>query len=141
MKKAVIYLFTMLLLCGCTAKRTDPANKKTITFINGVKDADIWILPETEENLKTTVFGEATVSGIKTNESREVPLCDAEESGLYIIRMIDTDNIFYSADGIKLESGWTVRVTGNDDLRNVKFEVAGEDGVLKNTYGVFAASL
>lgn len=140
MKKAVIYLITMLLLCGCKASRTEPANKKTVTFINGVKDADIWILPETEENLKTTVWGKATVSGIKTNESRKVPLCDAGENGRHIIRMIDTDNVFYSADGIILEPGWTVRIAGND-LQSVKVEVSDKNGVTQNTYEVFAASL
>jgi len=140
MKKAVIYLITMLLLGGCSAKSTDSGNGKTVTFINGVKDADIWILPETEKNLKTTVWGTATASGVKTNESRKAPLCDAGDDGLYIIRMIDADNIFYSADGIALEAGWTVRITG-DDLQSVKVEVADENGVLKSTYDAFAASL
>lgn len=140
MKKAVIYLITMLILCGCKANRTVSENNKNITFINEVKEADVWILPETEKNLKTTVWGTATILGIKTDESRKAPLSDAGDTGLYIIRMIDTDNIFYSADGIRLESGWTVRVTG-EDLQSVKVEVIGENGVLKNTYEVFAASL
>lgn len=140
MKKTVIYLLTMLLLCGCKASRTASASNKTVTFINEVTDADVWILPETEENLKTTLWGTATVSEIKTGESRKAPLCDAGETGLYIIRMIDADNIFYSADGITLEAGWTVRVTGND-LKSVTAEVTDENGVLKNTYDVFAASL
>ena len=56
MKKAVIYLITMLILCGCKANRTVSENNKNITFINEVKEADVWILPETEENLKTTVW-------------------------------------------------------------------------------------
>ena len=140
MKKAVIYLITMLLLGGCGAKSTDSVNNKTVNFVNGVKDADVWILPETEENLKTTLWGTATASGVKTNESCKAPLCDAGDDGLYIIRMIDTDNIFYSANGIALEAGWTVRITG-EDLKSVKVEVTDENGVLKNTYEAFAASL
>jgi len=140
MKKAVIYLITMLLLGGCSAKSTDSVNNKTVNFVNGVRDADIWILPETEENLKTTLWGTATASGVKKNESCKAPLCDAGDDGLYIIRMIDTDNIFYSADGIALEAGWTVRITG-EDLQSVKVEVTDENGALKNTYEVFAASL
>ena len=138
MKKPIIYLLSMFLLCGCKAGGTDSI--KGITLINEVKDADIWILPKTEENLKTTVWGKATVSGIKTNETCKAPLCTAGENGLYIIRMIDTDNIFYSADDITLESGWTVRITG-DDLQSVRLEVVDESGSLKNTYEVFAASL
>ena len=130
----------MLFLCSCKTNQTAPVNNKTVTFINEVKDADVWILPETEENLKTTLWGTATVSGIKKNESRKAPLCDAGEDGLYIIRMIDTDSIYYSAGGIALESGWTVRITGND-LQSIMVEVTDENDVLKNTYSVFAASL
>ena len=130
----------MLLLCSCKTNQTAPVNNKTVTFINEVKDADVWILPETEENLKTTLWGTATVSGIKKNESRKAPLCDAGEDGLYIIRMIDTDSIYYSAGGIALESEWTVRITGND-LHSIMVEVTDENDVLKNTYSVFAASL
>lgn len=140
MKRTIIYLIATLLLCGCKANNTDTVSDMYITVINGVKDADIWILPETEENLKTTVWGTATASDVKTNESRKAPLCEAEENGLYIIRMIDTDKIFYSADGIMLESGWTVHIKGND-LRSVTAEVTDENGVLRNTYKVFAASL
>ena len=140
MKRAVIYLIIILLLCSCKAARTKPVNNKTVTFINGVKDADVWILPETEDNLKTTVWGTATVSEIKTNESRKAPLCESGKTGLYIIRMIDADNIFYSVGGIMLEPGWTVRITGND-LKSVTATVTDENGVLKNTYEVFAASL
>ncbi|MBR4720897.1 MAG: hypothetical protein IK057_03965 [Clostridia bacterium] len=140
MKKSIIYLITMLLLCGCNATGTDNAKSNTVTLINEVKDADIWILPKTEENLKTTVWGKATVSGIKINETCKAPLCEAGENGFYIIRMIDTDNIFYSVDDLVLKSGWTVRIMG-DDLQSVKLEVMDESGVLKNIYDVFAASL
>ena len=140
MKKTVICLITMVLLCGCGANPTEPVNNKTVNFINEVMDADIWILSETEENLKTTLWGKATVSGIKKGESRKAPLCDTGENELYIIRMIDTNNIFYSANSVALEPGWTVRITGND-LNSVKAEITDENGVLKNTYKVFAASL
>ena len=140
MKKALICFLSMLLLCGCKANRAAPANDKTVTFLNGVTDADVWILPDTEANRKTTVWGTATASGVKTDESRQTPLCDAGDDGLYLIRMIDADHIFYSADGVALESGWTLRVSGTD-LRAVTAEVTDENGALQRTYEVFAASL
>ena len=116
------------------------ANNKTVTFINGVKDADVWILPKTEKNLKTTVWGKATVSKVKTGESRQTVLPQPGDDGLYILRMIDTDSFFYSADGITLEDGWTIQIKG-DDLKSVTLEVSDENGALKNTYEVFAARL
>ena len=140
MKKAFTYLITALLLCGCKVNSADTVNNMTVTFINGIKDADVWILPQTEENLKTTVWGTATLPGIKADESCKAPLCEAGEDGLYIIRMIDTDNIFYSADGITLKAGWTVQITGKD-LQSVTIEVDDEKDEIKGTYNVFAASL
>ena len=140
MKKALICLMSMLLLCGCKANHTAPANDKAVTFVNGVTDADVWLLPDTEANRKTTVWGTATASGVKTDESRQTPLCEAGDGGLYLIRMIDADHIYYSANGVALESGWTVRIAGAD-LRSVTAEVTDETGALQRTYEVFAASL
>ncbi len=113
---------------------------QTVCFINGVKDADIWILPQTEGNLKTTVWGTATASGVKTGENRETPLCEPGDDGCYILRMIDTDHYFYSANGITLKAGWSLQIKKND-MHSVTLEVSDESGALIGTYEVFAARL
>ncbi len=150
MKKAVCIVICILslLLGGCGKKgRGDPApsapetpDAQTVTFVNEVKDADVWILPHTEENLKTTLWGTATLSKIAAGESRPAPLCEPGDDGLYLLRMIDTDHFYYSANGMLLKAGWTVRVKG-DDFRSVTVEVTDETGVLNATYEVFAARL
>ena len=119
---------------------TEITSNKTVTFINEVNEADVWILPKTEKNLKTTVWGAPTVSKVKKGESRPAPLCEPGNDGLYMFRMIDTDSFFYSANDIILEAGWTLRIKG-DDLQSFTVEVTDESGVLKNTYKVFAARL
>lgn len=144
MKKAVLIfvcLFT-LLLCGCNLKeQSDMDNKNgTVTVINKVKDADIWILPQTEKNLKTTVWGTATVSKLKTSESCQATLCEPGDDGLYIFRMIDTDSFYYSANGIKLKSGDTIEIKENEE-QAYALEVRDENGKVKNTYEVFSARL
>lgn len=118
----------------------DPTGTKTVTFVNTVRDADAWILPQTAANLKTTVWGAATVPKAKKEESRQVPLCEAGDGGLYIFRMIDEDGLFYSANRIVLEDGWTLTIKG-DDLQEISIEVSNGDGVLQNTFEVFAARL
>ena len=144
MKKAVLIFVClfMLLLCGCNSKeQSDMDNKSgTVTVINKIKDADIWILPQTEKNLKTTVWGTATVSKLKTNESRPTPLCEPGDDGLYIFRMIDTDSFYYSANGIKLENGDTLEIK-ETEAQAYALEVRGENGKVKNTYEVFSARL
>ena len=143
-----ICLLALLLLFGCRAKKrtdeeptnTEPADKQSVTFVNSVEDADVWILPETEANLKTTLWGTATVSGAKAGESCRAPLCEPGDNGHYLFRMIDTDHFYYSADGITLEDGWTLEIKG-DDLHSVVLEVADRDGVLTGAYHVLAAKL
>ena len=117
-----------------------PQPDPTVTFINGVMEADVWILPATEQNRKTTVWGTATAAKVQTGERREVPLCEPGDGGLYLLRMIDSEHFFYSAGDITLQAGWTMEVKGAD-LHSVTLEVTDEHGVLNNTYEVFAARL
>ena len=146
MKKAVfigVGLLALSLLCGC--KSEEPGNagitgKQTVTQINKVCDADVWILPETEKNRKSTVWGTATAAKVKEGESRIAPLCEPGDDGLYLFRMIDNNQFYYSADGITLQDGWTLQISG-DDLRSLAIEVADENGVVISTYEVFAARL
>ena len=115
-------------------------NDPTVTFINSVHDADVWILPQTPENLKTTVWGTATLSKTKTGESRQAPLCEPGEDGQYIFRMIDTNHCFYSANGLILEAGWSMEIKG-EDLYSLTIEVSDENGEIINTCEVFARRL
>lgn len=143
MKKTLLIILSLLMLIvlySCASKEQNNMENNTVTFINEVKDADVWILSDTKENKKTTVWGKATVSKIKTGESRETLLPDAGDNGLYIFRMIDTESFFYSADGIKLEPDNTLKIKENDS-HSVVLEVSDENGDLKNTYKVFKARL
>ncbi len=146
MKKMILFVICLLilfLLCGCKTKSQNAAgttDDKFVTIVNSVKDADIWILPDTEKNRKTTVWGEATVSKTKAGESSQAPLCGPGDDGLYLFRMIDIDSFFYSASGILLEDGWVLEIKG-DNLQSFSIEVTDKDGVLQDTYEVFAARL
>ena len=145
MKKAIALMGCLLLLlvCGCQAKENNDmgnTESKTVVFTNGAQEADLWILPQTEENLKTTVWGTASAAGVKAGETREIALGAAGDGGQYIFRMIDTDGIFYSADNLTLEGGFTLELTGSD-LHAVTLTVTNEAGEPVATYDVFAASL
>lgn len=146
MKNTIIIIGCLLLLllsCGCKSKeQNDMESKKTktVVFINGVQDADVWLLPQTEANLKTTVWGTASASGVKTGESRRISLGEPGDDGLYLFRMIDSESFFYSADALTLEDGWTLQVTGVK-LQSVTLEITNEKGESVGTYEVFSAKL
>ena len=140
---AAIFLLPVFLLCCCTTRETEAMETKnigTITFINSVNEADVWILADTEANLKTTLWGKATLSKIPKGESRQAPLCEPGDEGLYLFRMIDTDKYYYSVDHIALEDGWTAEIKG-EELHLITIEVTDGNGTLVNTYEVFAARL
>ena len=61
---------------------------RTITIINGVYEASIWILPDTEANRKTTLWGTATVSKIQADSSSQAGIDKPGDNGQYLFRMI-----------------------------------------------------
>lgn len=139
----VLCIFILLLCCNCTIKESETMETtcdRTVTVINGIKEADIWILPKTEENLKTTLWGKAVASKVKENESRQVPLSKPGDDGLYIFRMIDNDHMYYSAEDLILEDGWTLEIKG-ELMADVIIEVTDKDGAVKVAYEVSAARL
>lgn len=145
MKKTIAVigcLMLLLLACSCKSKeQNDMGSKttKTVIFTNAVQEADVWLLPQTEANLKTTVWGTASASGVKTGESRKISVGEPGEEGRYLFRMIDADGYYYSADGLTLEDGWTLQLTG--EKPRAALEVANEKGESAGTYEVFAAKL
>ena len=146
MKKVIMILLcvlTMLLLCGCkTEEQNDMKGKSigTVTFTNGVTETDVWILSDTESNRKTTLWGTASISGIRTDESREAALCEPGGEGLYLARMIDVNKFYYSANGVRLEDGWALQISEQAD-GTYTLEVRDKAGQTQGSYEVFCARL
>ena len=51
-----------------------------VTFINEVKEADVWILPQTDENINSSTWGQATITKLPANEERSIDLQESLES-------------------------------------------------------------
>ena len=77
-----------------------------VTFVNEVKEADIWILPQTEENTNST-WGNATISKLPVNEEREISLQENRDAESWIINII-TGHQYYSVSDIALKEGYTI---------------------------------
>ena len=138
---ALAILLAILPFAGCGKENNEMTSEESraVTFVNGVREGDVWILAKTAKNLKTTVWGTADAQKVKTGESRIVPLCEPGDEGLYLFRMIDADGYYYAADGLELSDGWTVRIreTGLETF----LDVQDGNGVLQKTYRVFSAKL
>ena len=133
----------MLLASACSGQGEPTMDVKTlgsVTVINGIQDADMWIIPQTEQNLKTTLWGTATAAKVKPGETRQAALCEPGDDGLYLLRMIDTDGYYYSANGLSLEANWTIQIR-EDDMHAVTADVLNADGDIVATYELFSAKL
>ena len=154
MKKKPAILITLCVLIGsmlfgCKTKEQPAAETPTpapgsgasITFVNGVEEADVWILPETEANLKTTLWGTATIAKLATDASCEVSLDALGGPGVYILRLIDTRGMYYAVNGVPLAPGDIVQIRSGEVPMSALVEVTGADGALRETFEVFAARL
>ena len=148
MRKAIsvlLCLFTLMVFCSCnTTKESETmattSCDRTITITNRVYEASVWVLPDTEANRKTTLWGTPTVSKIGADESCQAGIGKPGDNGLYIFRMIDTEKMYYSSENIVLEDGWTLEIK-QDSTHVYVIEVTDKDGNLNATYEVFAAKL
>ena len=79
-----------------------------IEILNKVETADFWILPQTEANLKTTVWGTATVAKLSKGESEELSLQESPLADLWMIRIIDVQHALYSVNDIVFSEGYRI---------------------------------
>ncbi len=115
----------------------------SIRFINSVETADIWILPQTEKNMKTSLWGTATVGGLSKGGEAEVCLTEDYDAKSWLIRIIDDEQAFYSARDVILENGCTIVFKSDHSKFDAVLEVLDQDGTVISSgeafTGVFGA--
>ena len=121
--KTLLCLFLVLTLFACRKQEeAKPEETETSTtgemmkirFVNEVEDTDLWILPQTEKNLKTSLWGTATVAMLKKEDAIEVVIEETSDH-LYILRLIDQRGALYSANDFELHDGDTIVFDAIDD--------------------------
>ena len=121
--KTFLCLFLVLALFACQKQEeAKPEETETSTtgemmkirFVNEVEDTDLWILPQTEKNLKTSLWGTATVAMLKKEDAIEVTIEETSDH-LYILRLIDQRGALYSANDFELHDGDTIVFDAIDD--------------------------
>jgi len=148
MKK--ILSFTILILglclCACEAKEAeeeiemDNTPKETIgiTFINEVEEADVWIIPNTEENRSTSLWGTATVAKSLPGTEYGAELTKSENDE-YLLYMIDVGEMYYEAGAITLLQGYTVTIS--EEGYETEILIADAEGKIVLKKSIFRAAL
>lgn len=118
-------------------KETPAESGKTIsvTFVNEVEEADIWILPQTEENLQTSLWGTATISKLKPGEQKTVGINGNQEK--YIVRIIDVDQAYYSANDIALDENYMIRFRTDESKFEAKLVTSDPEGNSVTSENIF----
>ena len=113
----------------------------TVSFVNEVEPADVWILENTEANLKTSLWGTASLPKAKLENEYAVTV--RKDSGnSYLLRIIDTDEIYYAADDITLKDGYSLIIYRSDgEFQEIILSVYDEAGEKVADYSVFNAAL
>ena len=102
----------------------------SVTFQNEVEEADVWLLPQTEENLKTSLGGMPSAGALGKGESAELTLTNPEYTEAWLVRIIDRNKAYYSAQDLKLEDGYTVVFKSEGSKFDAVIEVHDASGNL-----------
>ncbi len=139
----IVLCVSMFLFHGCGKEgNTDVMeNKQVIIFTNEVETADIWILPQTEEILKTSLWGKATISDMKKGESTELSLNDLGGPGIYVIRIIDEDGGYFAMNDVPLDEDYSISFLTEDHHLDAWIEIRNADGEILKSEPVFEGML
>ncbi|MCR5006573.1 MAG: hypothetical protein K6A77_11795 [Clostridiales bacterium] len=154
----LLCLLTAILFCGCTRRGTpvseptssedmspadtDPGREITLSFVNEVEETDVWILPDTPENRKLSLWGTATMGDVKKDENRRVSLRVPADADRFLLHMITPDQMYFGVSDLPLETGCTLRFYKETDPYLVWYvEVLDADGTSQGSFEVFGAAL
>lgn len=102
----------------------------SISFQNEVEEADVWLLPQTEENLKTSLWGTPSAGALEKGASAELALTNPEYAEAWLVRIIDRNKAYYSAQDLKLEDGYTVVFKSEGSKFDAVIEVHDASGAI-----------
>ena len=113
----------------------------SVSFQNEVEEADVWVLPQTEENRKTSLWGTPSAGKLGLGETAELSLTNAENAEAWLVRIIDVDKAYYSAQDLKLEDGCTVVFKSEGSKFDAVIEVQDQNGAVVYTAEAFTGVL
>ena len=102
----------------------------SVSFQNEVEEADVWLLPQTEENRKTSLWGTPSTGALGKGELAELTLTNPGYAEAWLVRIIDRNKAYYSAQDLKLEDGYTVVFKSEGSKFDAVIEVHDASGAV-----------
>jgi len=110
---------------------------------NSSAAADIWVLPQTEENLNTTLWGPATIH-LDEGARGDFVIPNAYDGDVFLIRIIDENDAYYAVNDVVLHEGDQIRFAR--DPEGSRFDsyieiLDWDDNVVSTYSGIFEGVL
>lgn len=112
-----------------------------IAVRNRIADADLWILPDVEKNRHTTLWGKATLSRADVSEDLPISVRIPSEPGTYLIRLIDSRQMYYAVGGVGLREKQTIVIENGERPMTASVRVQDPAGEIVSAYELFVARL
>ena len=112
----------------------------TISYVNEISTADVWIIADIEENHKTSLWGTAT---LKDAEPEKEYSADIEKSAddHYLLRMIDKDELYYESGSFELRDGYSLLVSEGESFQSPHIVIYDDNGENSEELTIFRAAL
>ncbi len=140
----ILILSSVVLFACASGSRTSkdtPEETITISFVNSVQRADVWIISDTEKNRKTSVWGTASVKNAEPEKEYSVSI-PRNDGDTYLLRMIDKDHIYYESKSVTLLDGYSIIIYSKEENdQDIRLVVYDSDGKELTDGPVFNAAL
>ena len=141
----LILILSAVVLCACASgsKSSEDLPEETVSigFVNSVQTADVWIIPDTEENRKTSVWGTASIKDAEPEKEYSVSILRSD-GDTYLLRMIDKDHIYYESKPVTLLEGYSIIIYSSEENdQDIRLTVYDNDGKKLTDEAVFNAAL
>lgn len=113
----------------------------SITLDNQIRTADIWIMEDTPEKRKQSLWGDTTIKACGANEPQEIMLKKISADNKYIVRMIDDKRLYYEVCNVEIIDGQSIVIKSTENELSTFIYVYNDDGNVANEYEMFVAAL
>ena len=112
----------------------------TIGYVNEISTADVWVIADTEENRKTSVWGSATLKDTAPEKEYSVDI-EKSEDDRYLLRIIDKDHLYYESGSFELKDSYSLLVYEKGDPGEPHVVIYNDKHEETEDLSVFCAAL
>ena len=112
----------------------------TISYVNEISTANVWIIADIEENHKTSLWGTATLKDAEVEKEYSADI-EKSEDDHYLLRMIDKDELYYESGSFELKDGYSLLISEGKSFDEPLIIIYNDNGEKVEELTIFCAAL